>query len=76
MQDKSAQGGGPPGATQEREFADIEALQNRFKNLKTENEKLMKRKSKINQEMELARQNEVQKLSELQNTLYEQQRKM
>lgn len=36
----------------------------------------MKRKALINQEMEKARQMEVQKLSELQNTLYEQQRKM
>jgi hypothetical protein len=40
---------------QRREFADIEALQNRFKNLKTENDKLMKRKALINQEMEKAR---------------------
>lgn len=54
VQDKSGQGG-PPGTTQEREFADIEALQNRFKNLKTENDKLMKRKALINQEMEKAR---------------------
>ena len=79
VQDKAGgQGGagGQAGPSQEREFADIEALQNRFKNLKTENDKLMKRKALINQEMERARQNEVQKLSELQNTLYEQQRKM
>ena len=44
--------------------------------MKTENDKLMKRKALINQEMERARQLEVQKLSELQNTLYEQQRRM
>jgi hypothetical protein len=36
----------------------------------------MKRKVTINKEMELARQQEAIKLSELQNTLYEQQRKM
>lgn len=36
----------------------------------------MKRKTQINQEMEKARQNEAQKLGELQNTLYDQQRKM
>jgi hypothetical protein len=36
----------------------------------------MKRKAHINHEMEKARLMEVQKLSELQNTLYEQQRKM
>ena len=38
-----------------KEFEDIEALQNRFKNLKTENEKLMQRKLSINKEMEIAR---------------------
>ncbi len=64
VQDKS---GGQGGASGEggKEFDDIEALQNRFKNLKTENEKLMKRKSEINKEMEKARQQEVQKLGEL-----------
>lgn len=36
----------------------------------------MKRKQQINKEMELTRQNEIQKMAELQNTLYEQQRKM
>lgn len=71
MQDKGSQGG-PPGTTQEREFQDIEALQNRFKNLKQENDKLMKKKQQINQQMEEARRQEVLKLSELQNTLYEQ----
>lgn len=65
MQDKGGQGG------EGKEFDDIESLQNRFKNLKTENEKLMNRKTQINKEMELARQNEAAKLSELQNTLYE-----
>jgi chromosome segregation ATPase len=69
VQDKGAQG-------EAKEFEDIEALQNRFKNLKTENEKLMKRKLAINKEMEQARHQEAVKLSELQNTLYEQQRKM
>lgn len=54
VQDKGGQGG-PPGSTQEREFQDIEALQNRFKNLKQENDKLMKRKQLINQQMEEAR---------------------
>lgn len=65
VQDKGGQGG------EGKEFDDIESLQNRFKNLKTENEKLMNRKTQINKEMELARQNEAAKLSELQNTLYE-----
>lgn len=78
VQDKSGgnggagQGGAGSGSGETREFEDIEALQNRFKNLKTENEKLMKRKQAINKEMELARQQEATKLSELQNTLYEQ----
>ena len=75
MQDRGSQGGpgGAPGqgGGEGKEFEDIEALQNRFKNLKTENDKLMTRKQEINKEMETARQQEVTKLSELQNTLYE-----
>ena len=54
-----------------KEFEDIEALQNRFKNLKSENEKLMKRKQAINREMEEARTQEKVKLNKLQNDLYE-----
>ena len=72
VQDKGSQGGAGGAQGEGKEFEDIEALQNRFKNLKTENEKLMKRKTQINKEMEVARQQEVTKLSELQNTLYEQ----
>ena len=47
VQDKSGQGGSS-GSGQEREFPTIEELQNRFKNLKNENDKLMKRKALIN----------------------------
>jgi hypothetical protein len=41
---KDGNGGGSGTGGESKEFDDIEALQNRFKNLKTENEKLMKRK--------------------------------
>ena len=54
-----------------KEFADIDELQHRFKNLKNENQKLMKRKLEINKEMEEARQKEKNTLNSLQNTLYE-----
>lgn len=57
-------------------FTGIEDLQDRFTSLKNENKTLMTRKQAINQEMEEARAREKNKLNELKNTLYEQQRKM
>lgn len=53
------------GTGAEKEFSDIEKLQDRFKNLKNENEKLMQRKLKINQDMEDARRKEAERLATL-----------
>ncbi len=73
VQDMGNQNGGGAGANagDNEAFQNIEELQNRFKNLKSENEKLMRRKQAINREMELARQQEAVRLGELQNVLYE-----
>ena len=57
-------------------FSEIIDLQNRFISLKDENKQLMKRKAHINQLMEEARAQEKDKLNQLKNTLYDQQRKM
>lgn len=57
-------------------FESIPDLQNRFKSLKNENKQLRDRKAQINREMEQARQDEKNKLNELNTLLYEKQRKM
>ena len=57
-------------------FTDIGDLQDRFRNLKTENNTLMRRKTQINIDMEEARIREKDNLNELKNMLYGLQRKM
>ena len=59
-----------------KEFDDIEALKNRFRNLRKENERLMERKQAIYQEIESTKAQERTTLAEMQAKLYQMQREM
>ena len=58
------------------EFEDIEALKNRFKNLREKNEELTARKQQIESDLDATKRRETEQVTWLQKELYDMQRVM